>query len=153
MPDGNCIPYLYPMRKVEHIGIAVRSLEASIPVYEKLLDSPCYKRERVEGERVDTAFFRQGETKIELLEGLDPDGVIASYIARRGEGMHHIAFDTADIRAEMQRLLEAGFRLLSEEPRPGADGKWVCFIHPKDTAGVLVELCQDRGAEDAEGLR
>lgn len=141
------------MRKVEHIGIAVRSLEASIPVYEKLLDSPCYKRERVEGERVDTAFFRQGETKIELLEGLDPDGVIASYVAKRGEGIHHIAFDTADIRTEMQRLREAGFRLLSEEPRPGADGKWVCFIHPKDTAGVLVELCQDRGAQGDAVIR
>jgi methylmalonyl-CoA/ethylmalonyl-CoA epimerase len=134
------------MRKVEHIGIAVRSLEAAIPVYEKLLDTPCYKRERVEGEQVDTAFFRQGETKIELLEGTDPEGVIASFLAKRGEGMHHVAFDTADIRAEMQRLKEAGFRLLSEEPRPGADNKWVCFIHPKDTAGVLVELCQDREA-------
>jgi methylmalonyl-CoA/ethylmalonyl-CoA epimerase len=152
MPDGIIIPYLYPMRKVEHIGIAVRNLDASIPVYEKLLDSPCYKRERVEGERVDTAFFRQGETKIELLEGLDPDGVIASFIEKRGEGMHHVAFDTSDIRAEMRRLREAGFRLLSEEPRVGADGKWVCFIHPKDTAGVLVELCQDRGAQDTADL-
>lgn len=132
------------MRKVEHIGIAVRSLESAIPLYEKLLDTACYKRERVDGEQVDTAFFRQGETKIELLEGTDPDGVIASFVAKRGEGMHHVAFDTADIRAEMQRLKEAGFRLLSEEPRQGADNKWVCFIHPKDTAGVLVELCQDR---------
>lgn len=133
------------MRKVEHIGIAVRSLEAAIPLYEKLLDTPCYQRERVEGEQVETAFFRQGETKIELLEGTTPDGIIAAFIARRGEGMHHVAFDTADIRADMQRLRAAGFRLLSDEPRPGADNKWVCFLHPKDTAGVLVELCQDRG--------
>ena len=133
------------MRKVEHIGIAVRSLEAAIPLYEKLLDTPCYQRERVEGEQVETAFFRQGETKIELLEGTDPEGVIAAFIARRGEGMHHVAFDTADIRADMQRLRAAGFRLLSDEPRPGADNKWVCFLHPKDTSGVLVELCQDRG--------
>jgi len=131
------------MDKVEHIGIAVRSLDISIPLYEKLLGTTCYKRERVELERVETAFFRQGETKIELLQATDPQSVIANFIEKRGEGMHHVAFATLDIRGEMQRLQQEGFRLLSESPKPGADGKWVCFVHPKDTTGVLLELCQD----------
>jgi methylmalonyl-CoA/ethylmalonyl-CoA epimerase len=99
----------------------------------------------VEGERVNTAFFRQGEGKVELLEGTDADGVIAKFIEKKGEGMHHVAFETADIAAEMKRLKEAGIRLLNEEPKMGADNKWICFLHPKDTGGVLVELCQDRG--------
>lgn len=133
------------MIRIEHIGIAVKSLRESIPLYEKILGTPCYKRETVEGERVDTAFFRQGEGKVELLESTDPEGVIARFIEKKGEGMHHIAFETADIFAEMGRLREAGIRLLNEEPKAGADNKWVCFLHPKDTGGVLVELCQDRG--------
>ena len=133
------------MKKVEHIGIAVRSLKLAIPLYEKLLDAPCYKQEAVGSENVQTAFFRQGETKIELLESTDPTGVIAQFIEKRGEGIHHIAFETSDIRAEMKRLKEQGFRLLNDEPKEGADHKWICFLHPKDTGGVLIELCQDKG--------
>ncbi len=136
--------YIYNMVKVEHIGIAVKDLAHAIPLFERLLDTSCYKRELVAGEGVETAFFRQGETKIELLEGMDPDGVIQRFIDRKGEGMHHIAFQTDDIRAEMKRLSAAGFRLLDTEPRIGADNKWVCFLHPKETSGVLIELCQDR---------
>jgi methylmalonyl-CoA/ethylmalonyl-CoA epimerase len=132
------------MLKTEHIGIAVKDLSISIPLFEKLLNSPCYKTELVETEKVNTAFFQQGETKIELLESTDPDGVIAKFVERKGEGLHHIAFDVADIRAEMKRLQAEGFILLNEEPKPGADNKLVCFLHPKGTNGVLVELCQDK---------
>lgn len=133
------------MIRIEHIGIAVRSLGDSIPVFERILGTPCYKQESVESERVKTAFFRQGEGKVELLESYDPDGVIAKFIEKKGEGIHHIAFETADILAEMKRLREEGVRLLNYEPKSGADNKWICFLHPKDTGGVLVELCQDRG--------
>ena len=132
------------MQKVEHIGIAVQSLTASVPLFEKLLNTPCYKTEVVERERVSTAFFQTGETKIELLESMDPEGVIARFIEKKGEGIHHIAFGVADIKAEMERLKQQGFVLLSEGPQPGADNKLVCFLHPKHTNGVLVELCQDR---------
>lgn len=131
------------MLKVEHIGIAVRNMKDALPLYEKLLNSPCYKTEAVESEKVNTAFFRQGETKIELLESTDPDGVIARFIEKKGEGLHHIAFDVADIKAEMARLQSEGFTLLNAEPKRGADNKLVCFLHPKGTAGVLVELCQE----------
>jgi len=131
------------MLKVEHIGIAVNSLSASIPLFESLLNTPCYKRERVESEAVETAFFIKGETKIELLESSADDGVIARYIQKKGEGIHHIAFDVADIRAEMKRLEGEGFQLLNAEPKRGADNKLVCFLHPKSTNGVLVELCQE----------
>jgi len=133
------------MQKVEHIGIAVGDLAAAVPLFERLLGSACYKTEEVESERVTTAFFRSGETKIELLQGLDADSVISKFVARRGEGMHHIAFAVEDIHAEMRRLAAEGFTLLNTEPKPGADNKLVCFLHPKDTAGVLVELCMDRG--------
>jgi len=132
------------MLKTEHIGIAVKDLELSIPLFEKLLNSPCYKTELVAAEQVNTAFFKQGETKIELLQSTGPDGVIAKFIERKGEGMHHIAFDVADIKAEMKRLQAAGFVLLNEEPKPGADNKLVCFLHPKGTNGVLIELCQEK---------
>lgn len=132
------------MEKVEHIGIAVKELTLAIPLFEKLLNTTCYKTEPVESEKVNTAFFRQGETKIELLESSDPDGVIAKFITKKGEGLHHIAFDVTDIRSEMKRLSEAGFQLLNPEPKQGADNKWVCFLHPRDTSGVLIELCQDR---------
>lgn len=132
------------MLKVEHIGIAVKDLAISVPLFEKLLNSACYKTEMVETEKVNTAFFRQGETKIELLETTDPNGVIAKFIERKGEGLHHIAFDVADIKAEMKRLQGEGFVLLSEEPKNGADNKLVCFLHPKGTNGVLVELCQEK---------
>ena len=132
------------MQKVEHIGIAVKSLEISIPLFEKLLNTGCYKTELVETEQVMTAFFRQGETKIELLESIDADGVIARFIEKKGEGMHHIAFDVDDIVAEMKRLKEEGFVLLNEQPKNGADNKLVCFLHPKSTNGVLIELCQEK---------
>jgi methylmalonyl-CoA/ethylmalonyl-CoA epimerase len=132
------------MQKVEHIGIAVKSLADSVPLFEKLLKTNCYKTEPVESEKVNTAFFRQGETKIELLESSDPEGVIARFIEKKGEGMHHIAFEVDDIEAEMKRLKEEGFVLLQEKPKPGADNKLVCFLHPKTTNGLLVELCQER---------
>ena len=130
------------MLKTEHIGIAVKELAISIPLFEKLLNSQCYKTEMVETEKVNTAFFQQGEIKIELLESTDPDGVIAKFIERKGEGLHHIAFDVTDIKAEMTRLQGEGFVLLNEQPKPGADNKLVCFLHPKGTNGVLIELCQ-----------
>lgn len=132
------------MQKIEHIGIAVKELAVSVPLFEKLLNSTCYKTELVATENVNTAFFQQGETKIELLESTDPNGVIAKFIERKGEGLHHIAFDVADIKAEMKRLQAEGFVLLNEEPKPGADNKLVCFLHPKGTNGVLIELCQDK---------
>ena len=132
------------MQKVEHIGIAVKSLDSAIPLFEKLLNSLCYKTELVETEKVNTAFFKQGTTKIELLESTDPDGVIARFIEKKGEGLHHIAFDVADIEAEMERLKKEGFVLLNEKPKPGADNKLVCFLHPKHTNGVLIELCMEK---------
>ena len=131
------------MQKVEHIGIAVKSLDVSISLFEKLLNTNCYKTELVESEQVNTAFFKKGETKIELLESLTADGVIAKFIEKKGEGMHHIAFDVTDIEAEMQRLQSEGFILLNEKPKQGADNKLVCFLHPKTTNGVLIELCQE----------
>lgn len=129
--------------KVEHIGIAVKTFDTSIPLYEKLLNTTCYKTETVASERVNTAFFRQGDTKIELLESTDPDGVIAKFIEKKGEGIHHIAFEVADIYAEMERLRSEGFVLLNESPKKGADNKLICFVHPKNTNGVLVEICQE----------
>lgn len=131
------------MEHIEHIGIAVKSLEKSIPLFETLLNTTCYKTELVESEQVNTAFFQTGESKIELLESMKEDGVIAKFIDKKGEGIHHIAFNVTDIHAEMKRLQEAGFILLNEEPKKGADNKWVCFLHPKGTNGVLVELCMD----------
>jgi methylmalonyl-CoA/ethylmalonyl-CoA epimerase len=127
---------------VEHIGIAVKNLEKSIPLFERLLNSPCYKTESVASECVNTAFFLREGSKIELLESSEPDGVIAKFIAKKGEGMHHIAFEVPDIQAEMDRLRLEGFTLLNETPKKGADNKLVCFVHPKDSNGVLIELCQ-----------
>jgi methylmalonyl-CoA/ethylmalonyl-CoA epimerase len=132
------------MLKVEHIGIAVKNLAISIPLFEKLLNSPCYKREQVVTEKVNTAFFQQGTTKIELLESMDPNGIIARYIDKKGEGIHHIAFEVANLKEEMERLVNQGFTLLNTEPRPGADNKMICFLHPRDTGGVLVELCMEK---------
>ena len=129
------------MQKIEHIGIAVKSLSVSVPLFEKLLNTPCYKTESVESEKVNTAFFRTNETKIELLESTDPEGVIARFIEKKGEGLHHIAFEVKDIETEMLRLKNEGFVLLSEKPMPGADNKMICFLHPKNTNGVLIELC------------
>ena len=128
--------------KVEHIGIAVKQLQTSIPLFERLLGSPCYKTEKIDSEQVNTAFFLQENSKIELLESTDPEGVIAKFIEKKGEGMHHIAFEVPDIIAEMERLKKEGFTLLNESPKKGADHKWVCFVHPKETNGVLIELCQ-----------
>ena len=132
------------MLQPEHIGIAVNDLSISVPLFEKLLNSQCYKTETVESEQVNTAFFKTGQTKIELLESASPDGVIAKFIDRKGEGIHHIAFEVPDILAEMKRLQEEGFILLNETPKQGADNKLVCFLHPKGTNGVLIELCQEK---------
>lgn len=132
------------MYKVEHIGVAVKSLAASVPLFEQLLNTECYKTESVVSENVNTAFFKTGDSKVELLESSTADGVIAKYIEKKGEGIHHIAFEVPDIYAEMQRLKAAGFILLNEEPKAGADNKLVCFLHPKSTNGVLVELCMER---------
>ena len=132
------------MKKVEHIGIAVKDLAVSIPLFEQLLNTICYKTELVASENVQTAFFQTGETKIELLQSTTEDGVIAKYIEKKGEGMHHIAFDVKDIYSEMERLKAAGFMLLNEQPKEGADNKLICFLHPKGTNGVLIELCQEK---------
>ncbi|MBO9152510.1 methylmalonyl-CoA epimerase [Chitinophaga sp. GCM10012297] len=132
------------MLKVEHIGIAVKSLSASVPLFEKLLNTPCYKTEEIASEGVSTAFFRQGDTKIELLEAAVETSPIAKFLEKRGEGVHHIAFEVADIKAEMERLKGEGFELLNAEPKPGADNKLVCFLHPKGTNGILVELTQEK---------
>ena len=130
------------MLKVEHIGIAIRDLKQAIPLYEKLLNSPCYKTELVAGEQVNTAFFKSGDTKIELLESTG-GGAIAKFLESKGEGLHHIAFEVDDIKAEMERLKNEGFILLNEEPRKGADNKLICFVHPKSANGVLIELCMN----------
>ncbi len=130
------------MIKVEHIGIAVRTLADSVPLFEKLLKSQCYKTETVENEKVNTAFLKTGDTKIELLESIDTNGVIAKFIEKKGEGVHHIAFEVDDITLEMRRLKNEGYILLNDQPKKGADNKLVCFLHPKTTNGVLIELCQ-----------
>lgn len=132
------------MNKIEHIGIAVRSLSASIPLFEKLLGTPCYKTESVESEKVNTAFFKTGESKVELLESIEPDGVISKFIEKKGEGMHHIAFEVDDLITEINRLKSEGFVFINEVPKDGADNKLVCFLHPKSTNGVLIELCQQK---------
>ncbi len=131
------------MHKIEHIAIAVKSLSNSIPLFEKLLGSPCYKIEEVESEQVKTAFFETGDSKIELLEGQDPDGVISKFIEKKGEGMHHIAFGVDDIKEKIKSLKQEGFEFISEIPKKGADNKWIVFLHPKCTNGVLIELCQE----------
>lgn len=129
---------------IDHIGIAVSNLEEAIKTWEKVLNTPCYKREVVEGEKVDTAFFRTGESKVELLGATSPDSVIQKYISKKGEGIHHIAFEVDDIEAEIRRLTDEGFTVLNKSPKTGADNKLVAFLHPKDQNGVLVELCQTR---------
>src|SRR6185295_17570203 len=131
------------MDKIEHIGIAVKDLAIANETYRKLLGVAHYKMELVESEKVNTSFFMVGGNKIELLESTDPNGVIAKFIERKGEGVHHIAFAVENIRDEMRRLKSEGFSLLNEEPKPGADNKLVCFLHPKNANGVLIELCQD----------
>lgn len=132
------------MQKIEHLGIAVKNMGEAISLYEQLLNVPCYKTETVESEGVRTAFFQTGDNKIELLEATRPDSPIARFLEKKGEGIHHVAFAVEDIEAEMRRLQALGFELLNETPKPGADNKLVCFLHPKGTHGVLVELCQER---------
>ncbi|MEI9945583.1 MAG: methylmalonyl-CoA epimerase [Chitinophagaceae bacterium] len=132
------------MQKVEHIGIAVKSLATSVPLFEKLLNAASYKTETVESERVNTAFLKAGDTKIELLESMDSEGVIAHFIEKRGEGLHHIAFEVDDLTAEIERLKKEGFIFINETPKAGADNKLICFLHPKHTNGVLIELCQEK---------
>ncbi len=132
------------MEKLEHIGIAVRNLSDSIHLFEALLNTACYKIELVESEAVNTAFFSVGTQKIELLESTDPKGVIARFIEKKGEGIHHMAFAVTDIESEIKRLVAAGFVVLNEKPKPGADNKLVCFLHPQNTNGVLIELCMEK---------
>jgi len=131
------------MQKIEHIGIAVNSLEEGEALYESLLGTKSYKREEVASEKVVTSFFRQGPNKIELLAPIGDDGPISKFLAKKGPGIHHIAYAVTDIKSEMSRLENEGFRLLNEEPKKGADNKLVCFVHPKSAGGVLVELCQE----------
>jgi methylmalonyl-CoA/ethylmalonyl-CoA epimerase len=132
------------MLKIEHVGIAVKDLNTSNELFKKLFNQAHYKTEEVQSEGVNTSFFQIGENKIELLVATNPDSPIAKFIEKKGEGIHHIAFDVADIRAEMKRLESEGFVLLNQEPKLGADNKLVCFLHPKGTNGVLIELCQER---------
>lgn len=132
------------MKKIEHIGIAVSKLSVSIPLFEKLLNTPCYKTEAVESEQVNTAFFKKGESKIELVEAYAPGSVISKFIERKGEGIHHIAFEVDNMEEEVKRLVSEGFTLINETPKEGADNKMVCFLHPKNTNGVLIELVTEK---------
>lgn len=132
------------IRKIEHLGIAVKDINASIKTYEALLGSNCYKTEVVESEFVKTAFFQIGESKIELLQATDDQSAIAKYLEKKGSGIHHIAFDVDDISSEIERLENLGFVLINVTPKNGADNKRIAFLHPKSTDGVLVELCQER---------
>ncbi len=132
------------MLKIEHLGIAVKNLAEAIPLYEQLLNTPCYKTEEVATEGVNTAFFATGDAKIELLEATKNDSPIAKFIDKKGPGIHHVAFEVENIGAEMKRLQALGFELLNDVPKNGADNKLVCFLHPKTTGGVLVELCQEK---------
>jgi methylmalonyl-CoA/ethylmalonyl-CoA epimerase len=131
------------MKKIEHIGIAVKSIADSNLVFEKLFGLPAYKEEVVESEGVKTSFFKMGPNKIELLEATNDESPIAKFIDKKGEGIHHIAFDVEDIYLEVERLKKEGFIVLNETPKKGADNKWVVFLHPKSTNGVLIELCQE----------
>lgn len=135
------------MLKVEHIGIAVESLITSIPLFEKLLNTPCYKTEDVWSENVKTAFFKTGETKIELLQSMTNDGVIKKFLDKKGEGLHHIAFEVENLTDEIERLKKEGFEVLNETPKQGADNKMICFLNPKNTNNILIELCQEKKVE------
>jgi methylmalonyl-CoA/ethylmalonyl-CoA epimerase len=131
---------------IDHIGIAVSDIETAIETWKTILQSPCFKREIVESEKVETAFFQTGESKVELLGATAPDSPIHRYIEKRGQGLHHIAFEVFDINAEMERFRKEGFTLLNESPKRGADNKLIAFLHPKGNTGVLVELCQSENA-------
>lgn len=132
------------IKKIEHLGIAVTSIEESLKIYEALLGIDCYKVEVVESEFVKTAFIQVGESKIELLEATDPDSAIAKFLQKRGQGFHHVAFDVDDISYEINRLINNGFDLINQSPKDGADNKLIAFLHPRSTNGLLVELCQDK---------
>ena len=131
-------------RKIEHLGIAVESIEKSLAIYESLLGKSCYKTEIVESEFVKTAFIHVGESKIELLEAINPDSPIAKFLVKKGQGFHHVAFDVDDIEAEISRLEKEGFELIHQSPKEGADNKLIAFLHPKSTEGLLVEICQEK---------
>ena len=131
------------MKKIEHIGIAVKDLKNANEIYAKLLGIPPYKSEEVPSEMVATSFFKTGESKVELLEAKSPESAISKFIEKKGEGLHHVAFEVDDIIAEMENLKKLGFTLLSDKPKRGADNKLICFVHPKSAHGVLVELCQE----------
>ncbi|WP_339656797.1 methylmalonyl-CoA epimerase [uncultured Maribacter sp.] len=131
------------MKKIEHLGIAVKNMEDSNSLFEKLLGVSPYKQEEVASEGVNTSFFKSGPNKIELLASTSPDGPIAKFLEKKGEGIHHVAFEVDDIVEEMARLKREGFMLLNEKPKKGADNKWVVFVHPKSANGVLIELCQE----------
>ena len=132
------------MKRVEHIGIAVKNLDNANALFEKLFNQDHYKVEEVPSEGVSTSFFQLGETKIELIQASNPESSIAKFIAKRGEGIHHIAFEVEDIDSEIKRLLKEGFELINDSPKDGADNKKICFLHPKSTNGVLIELCQEK---------
>lgn len=132
------------MRKIEHLGIAVKNIEESEKLYQALLGKPSYKTEKVESEGVSTMFFQVGESKIELLEATNPNSPIAKFIEKRGEGIHHIAYDVENIYDEITRLKKEGFEMIHQEPKEGADNKLIAFLHPKSSGGVLVELCQEK---------
>ena len=132
------------MNKIEHIGIAIKDAAVSVPLFNKLYNAVPYKTEVVESEQVKTIFYQVGPNKIELLEATSPESTIAKFIEKKGEGMHHIAYDVADIYAEMERLKAEGFLFIHEQPKHGADNKLIAFLHPKSTNGVLIELCQER---------
>jgi methylmalonyl-CoA/ethylmalonyl-CoA epimerase len=132
------------LRKIEHLGIAVENMEESIKLYEGLLGVPCYKEESVLSEHVKTAFFQVGDSKIELLEATNEDSPIAKFLAKKGSGFHHVAFDVEDIQSEIERLKKLEYVLIHETPKEGADNKMIAFLHPKSTGGLLVELCQER---------
>ena len=131
------------LNKIEHVGIAVKDLSTATQIYKSLLGVDCYKTEDVDSENVTTAFFKAGESKIELLAATNEESVIKKFIDRKGEGIHHIAFEVSDIYAEMKRLQDEGFVLLNDKPKKGADNKLICFVHPKSANGVLIELCQE----------
>ena len=131
------------IEKIEHIGIAVKNLDEANKIYEQLLGTPPYKMETVDNEGVNTSFFKTGESKVELLQATKDESAIAKFIAKKGEGIHHIAFAVKDIHKEIKRLKEDGYTIINESPKKGADNKLVCFVHPKNTRGVLIELCQE----------
>ena len=131
------------IEKIEHIGIAVKNLDEANKIYEQLLGTPPYKMETVDSEGVNTSFFKTGESKVELLQATEEESAITKFIAKKGEGIHHIAFAVKDIYKEIKRLKEEGYAIINESPKKGADNKLVCFVHPKNTKGVLIELCQE----------